>query len=109
MALEGVVWKYAAAPGGFVVEMPKGAEVVSVGLQDPDIRFAPVGDIGKVFVFWACVDPNAPLVNRKFRTVGTGHSYFIEDEAGKQEQYKFVGTVQFPNGLVFHLFDLGEV
>jgi hypothetical protein len=104
MALEGVVWKYAAAPGGFVVEMPKGAEVVSVGLQDPDIRFAPVGDIGKVFVFWACVDPNAPLVNRKFRTVGTGHSYFIEDEV-----YKFVGTVQFPDGLVFHLFDLGEV
>ena len=106
MTLEGVVWKYHAAPDGFVVKMPKGAEIVSVGLQHADSSTIPANVIGEVFdfVFWACVDPNAPLVNRKFRTVGTGHPYFIDDEV-----YKFVGTVQFPDGLVFHLFDLGEV
>jgi hypothetical protein len=101
---ERAIWKYAAQPDGFIVEMPQGAEIVSVGLQDPDVRFAPVGDVGKVFVFWAIVDPRNGKVNRKFRTVGTGHPYFIDDDV-----YKFVGTVQFPDGLVFHLFDLGEI
>lgn len=53
---------------------------------------------------WVLVDPDAPLVARRFRLYGTGHE--IEDtDAG---QGTFAGTFQM-GPFVGHLWDMGEV
>jgi hypothetical protein len=87
------VWKYAIQPDDFAVDMPRGARILSVGVQQGDA------------VFWALVDPEAPRAARRMRTVGTGHSHPDEFWQG----WRFVGTVGPLHGaLWFHLFDGGE-
>ncbi len=84
------IWKYEIpltdAP---IVEMPKDAWVFSAGEQ-----------AGKLFV-WAFVDPDADLVRHRFRVAGTGHP--MERPSGG-----FISTVLMSNGLVWHVFYLGE-
>lgn len=76
---------------GFVIDMPIGAEPLSVQMQ----RGRPV--------LWALVNPEAPKVRRRFITVGTGHVF------SEHHDVTFVGTFQMNDGdLVFHLFDAGE-
>jgi len=70
------------------VQMPTGARLLSVQMQADQPRV------------WAMVDPDAPMVARRLRVVGTGG-----EAVGV-----YVGTFQIHGGLrVFHLFDLGEV
>lgn len=69
------------------VVLPKGAVVLSVHTQR-----------GQPFM-WAEVDPDAPLVERRFCLRGTGHP-FQGSEGG------FVGTfLLHDGGLVFHLYE----
>ena len=85
------IWKYEAGVGRFVLEMPAGARVLSVGVQ-----------FGKPCL-WALVDPAAPLVAHGFAVTGTGH------QAGGLKPAAFVGTFQLHGGaLIYHLFDTGE-
>jgi hypothetical protein len=74
------------------IEMPAGAVPVCVQMQYDRP------------CLWAMVDPAAPtMARRRFRIVGTGH-LFDEVDA------KYVNTFQMHDGgLVFHVFDLGEV
>lgn len=85
------VWKFPIEVGDCVrIEMPSGAQVVSVDLQ-----------FGQLCV-WAIVDPEAPLVQRTFWWRGTGHR--LPDQPSR-----FVGTVLTAGGsLVFHLFEPQE-
>lgn len=72
------------------VEMPKGAQVISVA----PTRTGPEGlDI------WAIVDPENDLETRQFWIVGTGHDM--------PETYgRFLGTIQVYGGqLIFHVFE----
>ena len=70
------------------IEIPLGGEILSCLTQDDEV------------CIWVKVDPNARLVTRSFKTIGTGHEF-------KDEYLHYVGTVLIFNGtLVFHLFEL---
>jgi hypothetical protein len=86
------VWKYAmpfgSGPDTFSIEMPAGADVLTVHVQNgaPQI--------------WALCDPTAPDETRHFRIAGTGHP-IGEDIKG------YVGTFMVAGGsLVFHVFEV---
>ncbi len=85
------VWKYTLpyADDMVVLEMPKGAKILSIQEQNT------------VITLWADVDPNASLVKRTIRWAGTGHPI--------DHYVCFIGTVQQHGGqLVWHFFDMGE-
>lgn len=79
------------------LDMPRGADVLSVDNQNDTL------------CFWAVVDTNERFMqNRRFRVAGTGHPLGGADGAktGTYQRGRFLGTVQFLNGrLVFHIFD----
>ena len=82
------VWKYPfPVMDRFTLNMPFGAEVLSTAAQ------------GDIPCLWARVDPEAPLVFRKFVLVGTGPAR--SDLGGR-----FIGTFQLMGGtLIYHLFE----
>ncbi len=86
------VYKYVIKPGDrATIEMPKGAQILSVHDQGTDI-----------FV-WALVDPEErQMEEREFLIVATGQD---RDDI---KNAKFIGTVlfaQFNFSLVFHVFE----
>lgn len=86
------VWKFPLRDDAeAIVRMPRHARVLSVQLQDglPQV--------------WALVDPQEPVVRRKFWIVGTGWTF---NPVGLGS---FVDTIQVDGGLVFHVFDGGEI
>ena len=88
-----VIYKYTCVPEVFdwVAQVPKGAEILSIGQQHYN------------YVYWALVDPAALPVPRRFRLVPTGQPF--ED----MPNAKYIGTNNDTDvGLVFHFFDLGE-
>ena len=86
-----IVYKYSVPYADDVeIEMPQGAQVLSVQLQH-----------GKP-TLWALVEDTHPTTLRCFFWRATG------DPLRRHRAYaKFIGTVQ-DNNLVFHLFDMGE-
>lgn len=89
MAEHAVIWKFEVRPHG--ARMPAGARVLSVGAQ------------GQGIYAWALCDPDQPEVQRRLWPVSTGAA-----GVGWADDAMFVGTVQM-NGLVFHIFDRGEL
>lgn len=88
------VWKFTLdVTDEQTVEMPQGAEILLGGNQRPV-------NITSLEV-WALVDPDAPLVRRKFAIHGTGHPV---TEGGTH-----IGSIITAGGaLVWHVFDHGE-
>ena len=85
------VWKFElAAAESPVVQLPEGAKVLSVAER---------GEFGNRLSVWALVDTEAPVQDRRFRVVGTGHPF------PDAEECRFVGTVQTRVGLVWHVFE----
>ncbi len=72
-----------------ILELPVSAELLTVQMQ---------GDNPVVWVKLRQLSPEA-MVERKFKWYATGESF-----PEIREQY--IGTVQTPNGLVFHLFEV---
>ena len=91
-----VIWKFDLPLRGAVTfQIPRGAVVLSVGVQ----RRASV----EVPVVWVCCRPDAPLVARKMSIRVTGGTV-PSDDGGL-----FVGTFQIHEGeYVGHVFDMGE-
>jgi len=86
------IWKYPLDLKGVqTVEMPEGAEILSVQTQTHSGRVC----------LWALVSTQVPLSNRRIHIHGTGHPTVMQRGA-------FVGTVQTPDGFVWHVFDMGE-
>jgi hypothetical protein len=82
------IWKYPLQPDVTTLDMPQGAQVLTVQVQ------------GNRPVLWALVDPCQLKRKRRFAVFGTGHD--IPDEVGK-----YIGTFQLlDGGLVFHLFEV---
>lgn len=83
------IFKYEVPDGNTVhlVPMPVNARIISVGDQD-----------GRL-VLWAIVDKDAAFVHRMVRVVFTGEPLPVPEPG------RFIGTVQFRNGLVVHVFD----
>ena len=71
------------------IEMPDGAEILSVQVQ------------GSTICIWAIIEEGQPLGERIFRIFGTGHD-LPRDIHG----FAFVGTVQ-TGPLVWHVFHGG--
>lgn len=84
------VWKYPVElKDYFEVDMPEGAEILSVEMQ------------GTSPCMWALVRANeTPTERRLFRLAGTGHPI------NEQENLKFIGTFFMRGVLVFHLFEI---
>lgn len=69
------------------IEMPEGAEILTVQMQKTDL------------CLWAIVDPEAKKVKRKFNVFGTGHEIDIKGT--------YIGTFQMHGGdLIFHVFEI---
>lgn len=76
------------------IRMPQGAQLLHVGEQQEHNRL-------KLFV-WALVNPDEPMVRRVLSVIGTGMT-------SQEDTSTYVGTVQSQSGLVWHVFDQGEV
>lgn len=88
------IWKYTMnSEGGFLmkerlINMPKGAQIISVGEQHNNV------------CFWAVVDPDAKMHERRFVVVGTGHDM-------PDLPLKPLGSVLVDGGVwVWHLFEV---
>jgi len=83
------VYKYPIQAGDHIdVEIPKGAEILTVQTQNDQP------------CIWALVDERAPTERRMFRLAGTGHPI------DNPNSLKYIGTFQLHEGsLVFHLFE----
>lgn len=87
------VWKFTIHPTDEQhVEMPRGAVILTASAQyDSTIQV------------WARVDPDAPMVKRRVRVVGTGH------DASDTIDMAYVGTAKMArDALIFHVFVGGE-
>jgi len=81
------IWKFELMN---VIEMPKGAKILSLQTQD-DTPY-----------IWALVDPDVEKEKRIFSINGTGHPliYFTAED-------NYIGTYQLPyRGLVWHVFEI---
>lgn len=84
------IFKYRVSDIETPLQMPRGAIVLSAGVQ------------GTAIMVWAKVDPEAELVTHKIHVYGTGHEI-----ANSNPELSFIGTV-FMDVFVFHVFDAGE-
>lgn len=85
------IWKYPLpANDKFVVDLPKGAKVLSVQMQNDAPQM------------WVLVDSTAPKRTRNFYLAGTGERLPLVIS-----QAEFIGTFQ-TDAMVWHLFDLGS-
>lgn len=81
-----VIWKYECQPGRFTLDLPIGAEVLSVAAQHNTVQL------------WATVNPEHPTEPRLFESVCTG--------GPAPYGWRFLGTALLMGGLlVFHIFE----
>ena len=88
------IWKYTLrdlTPGKSVISMPKGAEILSVHIQE----------LSGEPRLWAQADPENDLVEHAIYIAWTGRDFNIKGLK------RFLGTLQY-RGLVWHIFDIGE-
>lgn len=88
-----VIWKFTVYPGVSDIGMPSGSTILSVGAQGEDVAV------------WAMVDPSKVTRAHRVAALMTGMEFETLALAVPQN---FVGTVQRPDGIVVHVFDLGE-
>lgn len=81
------IYKYRINTSESSVDLPEGAEILSVGEQD-----------NRVYL-WARVDTDKPLVPRRIYVIGTGFSLDLGTEP------RYVGTVHMPTGFVWHIYE----
>lgn len=83
------IWKFNfQIEDNFQIEMPKGAEILSVQSQNDKPAL------------WAICDIHAEKEKRNFSIIGTGHRMNMDDK-------KYIGTFQMTEGiLVWHLFEI---
>lgn len=83
------IWKYELQGTDLqVVEMPLGARLLTVQVQDAQP------------CLWALVDPTADTGPRRIRIFGTGHPI-----APSPASLRFIATFQLHGVLVFHAFE----
>ncbi len=80
------IWKYKVEN---IIEMPKGAEILSVQIQNVEMFNACI---------WAKVSSENKLEKRQFLVVGTGHTFDDTDMV-------YIGTYQ-DGPFVWHLFEV---
>lgn len=86
------IWKHPLTLGEQLVPMRFGSALLHVGEQN-----------GQLTVWFHVPDDKAAPVPRRIVVVGTGH------DCSLVPIQQHVGTVQMRSGLVWHVFDGGEV
>lgn len=81
------IWKYEMNYGFTVIDMPDGAEIVSVQMK------------GNTPCIWAIVDPDKPKISRSFEMFSTGHQIL-----NYPESMVYIGTCQLFD-YAFHIFE----
>lgn len=82
------VWKWPLVIGPQTIEMPQGAQILTVQMQNGEPQL------------WALCDPDAPKENRHIAIYGTGHQV-------KKNPGVYIETFQMLSGkLVFHAFEV---
>lgn len=85
------IWKFEINKVLLALEMPKGAEILTVQTQDGDNAF-----------IWAIVDPFVEKELRHFEAFPTGQNINIDTA----NIHKYIGTFQITKfGFVYHLFE----
>jgi hypothetical protein len=88
-------YELSIVPGSNVIQMPKGARVLSAQYQPAK---------GSNFLWVLVDDEQEEMVDRKFVAANTGGTYL---ENIKEENLRFVGTSQEHLGtLVWHVFEV---
>jgi hypothetical protein len=87
------IYKYPLATTDFqVIDLPEGAQILSVNIQYEKI------------CLWAIIDTEKPVAGRRIRIIGTGN------DAGDVEMGQHIGSVLAYGGtFVWHVFDVGPV
>ncbi len=90
------IYKYILDINDFqTVDMPEGAEILSVKIQPPKCSGGP-----EQLCMWVNIDTDKMLIPRRIRIFGTGNPMVYEHEL------KFIGTAQTADGyLVWHVFE----
>lgn len=85
------IYKYQiSGEGNDCLQLPDGYRILSAGEQD-----------GQIFI-WAIVNPDAPLMDARFRIYATG---FDDIPAFLNNGYlQYIDTVLMKSGLVWHIF-----
>ena len=83
----------------FKYEIPITDEVIAMELPD-NYALCDIQTQDDKIYMWCVVDVHANLVKRHFKIVGTGH------QITEIEIMYFLRTVQMPNGLVWHIFEV---
>ena len=79
------VWKFQVGTAVTTIDLPRGAKVLHVGIQDGAV------------CFWASVTPTAIKQSRQFKVIGTGQHY--------DREWEYCGTVQ-DGPYVWHVFEV---
>ena len=89
------IWKFdlAIVEGSQEVQMPKGAKVITAGVQ----QHMRGGDYPRI---WAEVDPDAEMESRHFEVFGTG--WEIPEERGMVRKYI---TTAIADPFVWHFYE----
>lgn len=104
-----VIQRFPVSPGPFTVDMPKGAKVLSVGIQmaGDDVMTAKTWGTDDYPMLYALVNPEAQSIGHRFVALPLGLP--IMDDVDDLP-FALVGSFSMRNGrVVFHLFDAGEV
>jgi hypothetical protein len=83
------IFKYEITDKKQMVLIPKDAEILSCQIQNENV------------CVWALVNPQKENEEKYFECYATGEE--MHQDMGIQR--KFLNTVQFKNGLVFHIFE----
>jgi hypothetical protein len=84
------IWKFEIGTNKIIIEMPKGAEILTIQTQY------------NVPCIWAMVDPNAEKELRHFEIFETGHEIYFDMGVER----KYINSFQLLGGdLVFHVFE----
>ena len=81
------IYKYKLQSEITRLELPAHAHILSACAKGDDAYI------------WALVDPDVPTCSRMIATYATGYSYVPLGA-------KFIDTIHFDNGLVFHVFEI---
>ena len=85
-----IIYKYKVVFGSYSeLDLPKDAQILKIDEQKDEI------------VLWALVNPDKPIITRKFKIEGTG--YPIEEK----ENLEYINTFYTNNNeLVWHVFEI---
>jgi len=96
------IWKYQFETlGETEFEIPAYANIVHVGAQ----HFNYMDKAPRSYVsIWACVNPDANKIKRKFRVVATGED--LSSVIDSSDAVIHIGTAIFENNTVWHVLEI---